>query len=111
MNRRILPFAVAAAAVLALGDLRAQTLDARLDRNPVHDDETVRLILEAEARTDDARPDLTPLRNDFEVLGQSTEHPRRHRERHPQRAHRVDRRAGPQAFGRFTIVSSEGGND
>ena len=72
MNRRILPFAVAAAAVLALGDLRAQTLDARLDRNPVHDDETVRLILEAEARTDDARPDLTPLRNDFEVLGQST---------------------------------------
>ena len=72
MNLRALSVAVAAAMVLAFGDLRAQALDARLDRNPIHDNETVRLIVTALVRADGARPDLAPLRSDFEVLGQST---------------------------------------
>ena len=69
----MLLFTVAAAVVLALGDLRAQTLDIRLDRNPIRDGETVRLILKSDAWTDGgARPDLASLRGDFEILGQST---------------------------------------
>ena len=72
MNLRAFSFAATAAMFLAFGDLRAQTLDARLDRNPIHDNETVRLIVTANAQADGARPDLAPLRRDFEVLGQST---------------------------------------
>ena len=71
MSSRTLSFAAAAAAVLVLGDLQAQTLQVRLDHSPIHADETVRLILEADTRISGARPDLTPLRNEFEVLGQS----------------------------------------
>ena len=72
MNLRVFSFAATAAMFLALGDLRAQTLDARLDRNPIHDNETVRLIVTANAQADGARPDLAPLRRDFEILRQST---------------------------------------
>ena len=73
MNPRTLSFAAAAAAaVLTLGEACAQTLDARLDRNPIHDDETVHLIIEADTQAGGVRPDLTPLRRDFEILGQST---------------------------------------
>ena len=72
MKRRVLALVVAAAAVLAHGEVAAQTLQARLDRNPIHDDETVRLIVEADTRVDGLRPDVAPLRRDFEVLGQST---------------------------------------
>ena len=72
MNLRALSFAAAAAMCLAFGDLRAQTLDARLDRNPIHDNETVRLIVTANAQADGVRPDLAPLRHSFEILGQST---------------------------------------
>ena len=71
MNRRRSAFAAAVVA-LAFGEACAQTLDARLDRNPIHDDETVRLIVETDTRAGGARPDLAPLRRDFEVLGQST---------------------------------------
>ena len=68
MNVRTL--AVAAALVhVAVG---AQTLQVRLDRNPIHDDETVRLIVEANSRVGDARPDIAALHRDFEVLAQST---------------------------------------
>ena len=72
MNIRTLALAVAAVAALAHGDVRAQSLDARLDRNPVHDDETVRLMVEADTQAGGLEPDLAPLRRDFEVLGQST---------------------------------------
>ena len=72
VNLRAFSFAATAAMFLAFGDLRAQTLDARLDRNPIHDNETVRLIVTANAQADGVRPDLAPLRRDFEVLGQST---------------------------------------
>ena len=72
MNLRALSLAATAAMFLAFGDLRAQTLDARLDRNPIHDNETVRLVVTANAQADGVRPDLAPLRRDFEVLGQST---------------------------------------
>ena len=64
--------AVAAVAVLGPGGTVAQSLDARLDRNLVHDDETVRLIVEADAEAGGLEPDLAPLRRDFEVLGRST---------------------------------------
>ena len=63
---------VTAAAVLAHGAARAQALDIRLDRNPIHEDETVHLIVEADVQAGGMRPDLAPLRDDFEVLGQST---------------------------------------
>ena len=72
MNVRALALAVAAVAVLAHGEAGAQSLDTRLHRNPVHDDETVRLIVEADAQSGGLEPDLAPLRRDFEILGQST---------------------------------------
>ena len=71
MNPRALSCA-AAAVVLAFGEACAQTLDARLDRSPIHDDETVHLIVETDTQAGGVRPDLTPLRRDFEILGQST---------------------------------------
>ena len=72
MNVLTLGLAIAAAAVLAHGEVRARDLDVRLDRNPIHDDETVRLLVETEAHVGDLQPDVSPLRRDFEVLGQST---------------------------------------
>ena len=68
------PYLIAAIATVSLtaGEVAAQTLDIRLDRNPIHDDETVRLTLAAGAAADGATPDVTSLRRDFEVLGQST---------------------------------------
>lgn len=72
MIPRTLALAVAAVAVLVHGDAGAQSLDVRLDRNPVHDDETVRLIVETETQPGGLAPDLEPLRRDFEILGQST---------------------------------------
>ena len=72
MSIRTIALAVAAVAVLAHGETGAQSLDARLDRNVVHDDETVRLIVEADTQAGGLEPDLAPLRRDFEVLGRST---------------------------------------
>ena len=72
VNLLTLGLAIAAAAVLAHGEVRAQGLDVRLDRNPIHDNETVRLIVEAETRVGGLQPDIAPLLRDFEVLGQST---------------------------------------
>ena len=72
MNLQTFTLTVAAAAVLALGVVRAQTLDTRLDRSLIHADETVHLIVEADTRVGDSRPDIAPLLRDFEVLGQST---------------------------------------
>ena len=65
---------VAAAALTAFtpGEARARTLDIRFERNPIRTDETVRLIVEADAGSGGAQPDLDPLRRDFEILGQST---------------------------------------
>ena len=67
-----LGLAIVAAAVLAHGEVRAGELDVRLDRNPIHDDETVRLIVETDAHVGGLQPDVAPLHRDFEVLGQST---------------------------------------
>ena len=75
MNPRAFLFAGAAvtvAAALMLGEAVAQTLDARFERNPIRADETVRLIVEADAAADGARPGVEPLRRDFEVLGESS---------------------------------------
>ena len=72
MKLRVLALAVACATMLAHGASTAETLQARLDRNPIHDDETVRLIVEARTQVDGLRPDVAPLRRDFEILGQST---------------------------------------
>ena len=99
MNPRTLSCAAAAAAVLTLGDVRAQTLNARLDRNPIHDDETVHLIVEAETQAGGAPPDLTPLHHDFEILGQSTSTHVTIENGAPERANRVENRAGPHSLG------------
>ena len=64
--------AVTVAAALTLGEARAQTLGARFERNPIRADETVRLIVEADAGAGGAQPDVEPLRRDFEILGQSS---------------------------------------
>ena len=72
MSIRTIALAVAAVAVLGPGEIGARSLDARLDRSLVHDDETVRLIVEADTRAGGLEPDLAPLRRDFEVLGRST---------------------------------------
>lgn len=72
MNAARLGLAIVAAAALAHGGARAQELDVRLDRNPIQDDETVRLIVEADSSVGALQPDVAPLRRDFEVLGQST---------------------------------------
>ena len=72
MKLRAFTLAAAAAMGLALEEARAQTLDARLDRSPIHADETVRLIVGADSDAGGTRPDLAPLQHDFEVLGQST---------------------------------------
>ena len=72
MNPRTLALGVAAAAVLVHLQVGGQPLQTRLDRNPIHDDETVRLIVEVDAGAEGARPDIAPLHRDFEVLGQST---------------------------------------
>ena len=72
MRIRGLACAVAAVAALAHGDAGAQSLDVRLDRNPIHDNETVRLVIEADTQAGGLKPDLAPLGRDFEILGQST---------------------------------------
>ena len=72
MNLRTIALAVAVVVVLGPGEAGARSLDARLDRSVVHDDETVRLIVEADTQAGGLEPDLAPLQRDFEVLGQST---------------------------------------
>ena len=78
MTPRAHPGPVAAVAVaVALtafmpGEVRAQALDARFERNPIRADETVRLIVESDAGAGGAQPDVEPLRRDFEILGRST---------------------------------------
>ena len=72
MSIRGLAGAMAAIAMLAHGDAGARSLDVRLDRNPIHDNETVRLVIEADVQAGGLKPDLAPLGRDFEILGQST---------------------------------------
>ena len=59
-------------AVFVLGEVRAQALGARFERNPIRADETVRLIVESDAGIGGAQPDVELLRPNFEVLGRST---------------------------------------
>ena len=64
--------------ILSLGLLAniANALEVRaaLDRTPIFLDESVKLILTAEGKTQvDGNPDLTPLRKDFEIMGQSVQ--------------------------------------
>ena len=64
--------------ILSLGLLAniANALEVRaaLDRTPIFLDESVKLILTAEGETQvDGSPDLTPLRKDFEIMGQSVQ--------------------------------------
>ena len=62
--------------ILSLGSLanmaNALEVKAALDRTPIFLDESVKLILTAEGETQvDGNPDLTLLRKDFEIIGQS----------------------------------------
>ena len=64
--------------ILSLGLLAniANALEVRaaLDRTPIFLDESVKLILTAEGKTQvDGSPDLTPLRKDFEIMEQSVQ--------------------------------------
>ena len=64
--------------ILSLGLLAniANALEVRaaLDRAPIFLDESVKLILTTEGETQvDGNPDLTPLRKDFEIMGQSVQ--------------------------------------
>ena len=64
--------------ILSLGLLAniANALEVRaaLDRTPIFLDESVKLILTAEGKTQvDGNPDFTPLRKDFEIMGQSVQ--------------------------------------
>ena len=72
IHRSHILIAVAAIMLLCAGEVAAQTLEIHLDRNPIHDDETVHLTIEMAADADGATPDLTPLRRHFDVLGRST---------------------------------------
>ncbi|MCP5155734.1 MAG: protein BatD [Ectothiorhodospiraceae bacterium] len=57
---------------LAASVATAQSLEATFERNPIHADETVRLVLELRGETQAPSPDLSPLERDFELLGTST---------------------------------------
>ncbi len=70
--QRLAGVAAALLAVLAPGGAGAQSLDVRLDRNPIHDNETVRLVIEVDTQAGGLKPELAPLDRDFEILGQST---------------------------------------
>ncbi len=64
--------------ILSLGSHArvANALEVRavLDRTPIFLDESVKLILTAEGKTQvDGSPDLTPLRKDFEIVEQSVQ--------------------------------------
>ena len=75
MTPRARPGPVAVAVALTAfmpGEVRAQALDARFERNPIRADETVRLIVESDAGAGGVQPDVEPLRRDFEILGRST---------------------------------------
>lgn len=70
VNTRFQPFLMFLIAVCLLYALPSRAaLQAQVDRNPVAMNEPFTLILKSDAGGDD--PDLTPLKRDFEVLGQS----------------------------------------
>ena len=46
----------------------AQNVTVRVDRNPLHEDETVRLLIRVDGTGDQHSPDLEGLRDAFEVL-------------------------------------------
>ena len=56
---------------LSLSLPASATISASLDRNEIGPGETVQLTLEHDGQTD-TRPDLSPLKQDFEILGQSS---------------------------------------
>lgn len=52
--------------------LAAASVTATLERNPIHLDETVRLVLSVASKWTSVQPDLSVLNREFEVLGTST---------------------------------------
>ncbi len=63
-------FGLLGAALLVLCPMLAQaSLQATVDRNPVSADESFTLTLQSDGSN--ASPDLSPLKRDFEILGQS----------------------------------------
>jgi hypothetical protein len=62
---RAVPLMLAAAA----GGVGAAELRATLERNPVHAGESVHLVVELDKAAGGQRPELAPLRADFQVLG------------------------------------------
>jgi hypothetical protein len=47
---------------------QAQELQSRLERNPIHAGESVRLVLELRRAAGGLKPDLAPLNSDFQIL-------------------------------------------
>jgi hypothetical protein len=62
-------FHITATLLMLLSSQINAAVDARIDRNPIRESETITLIISVE--DNDAQPDLAPLNSDFEVLGTS----------------------------------------
>ncbi len=65
--------ALAAVLITAAGTVHAMQVRAEVDRERIYLDESVNLILTAEGAEVKGTPDLVPLQQDFDVLGQSTQ--------------------------------------
>ncbi|HEY8514036.1 MAG TPA: BatD family protein [Candidatus Binatia bacterium] len=63
--------ALAAVAIVASAGVASAAVHASLDRDVVHEDDTLRLTLSGDAQ---GEPDLTPLARDFEILGTQQSH-------------------------------------
>lgn len=68
-GRAILAALLAAAALVWLGQARAQSLQASVDRSEVGQGDTVELVLSYPGQNPAGEPDLSPLEQDFQVLG------------------------------------------
>jgi len=73
-SRYVLALATAAFGLFMLGASNASwaALRAQLDHNTVQEGDTLTLSIESDAAQSRERPDVTPLRKDFDVLGTST---------------------------------------
>ena len=63
-------FLILCIALLCSLPLQAANITASVDRNPVSENDSFQLTLEADASPDDD-PDFTPLKTDFQILNQS----------------------------------------
>ncbi|MEO8009202.1 MAG: hypothetical protein ABI728_11885, partial [Betaproteobacteria bacterium] len=73
-SQNIRALTTAAVCLLMLGTSAASSgaVHAQLERTTVQDGETLTLSIESDAAQSSARPDVAPLRKDFNVLDTST---------------------------------------